>query len=147
MKRIALHLVIGIVVVGLLGCNTLGRQPKITAAAVTPNVLKPEDTAVITVEVVDRYDIVANVVGVIRDDPRIDFRLQDNGVPPDAKAGDGIWSMQVDVPFDAPPGEFILDFTAYDAAGNEIVVRTKDQGDAPLTATCSLVVEYPQEGQ
>ena len=45
------------------------------------------------------------------------FRLNDEGKSGDAKAGDNIWSYEVTVPYDAVPGVYHLDFTAYDSDG------------------------------
>jgi len=95
-------------------CDVIrSRQPKLVDAALTPADLKPGDAAVLTVKVVDKHELVRKVEGVIREDPVIKFKLHDDGVAPDEKAHDNIWSLAVDVPFQAPPGEFILDLTAY----------------------------------
>ena len=100
------------------GCNTMGRQPVMRQAFIEPPELKPGDSAVITVEIVDRFGIVDRVEGVVREDTRVKFKLRDDGLDPDEKAGDGIWSLRVDVPFQAPPGEFVLDVTAYRTTAN-----------------------------
>ena len=89
MKRIAVGLAILLCLGALAGCNTLGRQPQLREAMVTPSTLKPSDSGVVTVKVVDRHRIVTRVVGVVREDTRMKFKLSDDGVSPDEKAGDG----------------------------------------------------------
>lgn len=127
----------------VLGCNTLGRQPVIRHAAIEPTELKPGDVAVITVEIGDRHGIVDRVEGVVQEDPAIKFKLRDDGVDPDKKAGDGIWSLKVDVPFQAPPGEFTLEFTAFRADGQPIIVRDAAGAAVPLMTTFGLAIRYP----
>ena len=129
----------------LVGCNTLSRQPKMRDAAVTPAQLKPGDSAVITVKVADRHHVVDRVIGVVQEDPRVEFTLKDDGTPPDHKANDGVWTLPVDVPFMAPPGDFTLVFTAYNSRGDVVMVRMPKKAEAPLTATCKVVIQYPQE--
>ena len=126
-----------------MGCNLQGRQPRLVDATITPDRLQPGDTAVITVQVErDRFGIVDKVRAVVREDPRMTFDLKDDGQPPDAEAGDGIWTLLVDVPFMAPPGEFTLELTAYDAGGEVISVRGPEGGEMPLSATCIFRVEH-----
>lgn len=127
------------------GCASLNGQPAIENAYIMPGDLQPGDTAVITVEIKDKFDIVKRVEGVVKEDRTITFEFQDNGVPPDEKAGDGIWTIQVDVPFNAPPGEFHFEVTAYDGDGNVIVVEDKEGEAAPLTTSFKLEIQYPDE--
>lgn len=127
------------------GCNTLSRQPKLMEAQITPSVLRPGDSALMTVHVKDKYGVVRDVVGVVREDQRQKFRLRDDGVAPhDTTAGDGVWSFLVDVPFLAPPGQFTLEFTALDSRGKPVLVKTRE-GTVPLRQTCTFSIEFPQE--
>lgn len=129
----------------LSGCNTMGRQPKLENASIEPSTLKPGDTAVITVKVIDKHRIVQRVVATIAEDQRSKFKLQDEGMPPDEKAGDGIWSHAVKVPFMAPPGNFTLELTAYDSKGDAISVKKGRKDVGPLTASVTWVIEYPPD--
>ena len=95
----------------LTGCNTLSGQPSITRAGINPELLEPGTSAVITLAIKDKQEIVKRIEGIVLEDPRITFPLRDDGQPPDEKADDNVWSMQVDVPFQAPPGAFSLEFT------------------------------------
>ncbi len=131
----------------LAGCNTMGRQPQIRNAMIDPAELRPGDAAVITVEIADRYGIVDRVEGAVREDPRIKFKLRDDGVPPDEKAGDGIWTLPVDVPFQAPPGEFTLDFTAFRSDGQPVIVLDEERNAIPLTGSFGMVIQYLEEPQ
>ncbi|MBW7863444.1 MAG: hypothetical protein GX580_02605 [Candidatus Hydrogenedens sp.] len=124
--------------VALAGCNTLTGQPQLRRAEIVPAELKPGGSAVITVDIRDRQGVVARVEGVVVEDPRITFRLMDDGNEPDAKAGDGVWSMAVDVPFQAPPGAYILEMTAYSSDGMPLTVRDKQGTVSPLQAVMPL---------
>ncbi|HDP34381.1 MAG TPA: hypothetical protein ENN29_04640 [Candidatus Hydrogenedentes bacterium] len=129
----------------LSGCNTLSGQPQITRAAINPEVLEPGASAVITLSVKDRQNVVERIEGVVLEDPRITFRLRDDGQPPDEKAGDDEWSMQVDVPFQAPPGQFRLEFTAYGPDGLPVSIRDREGRVTPLQQTIPIIIQFPPE--
>jgi len=89
--------------------------------------------------------IVGQVEGVVKSDPRTALQLRDDGEGPDEQANDNVWSLQVDVPFQAPAGEFVLEFTAYRSDGLPVEVRN-DQGEVvPLTATLPVQIQYPED--
>ncbi|HOC68889.1 MAG: hypothetical protein BWX80_00021 [Candidatus Hydrogenedentes bacterium ADurb.Bin101] len=144
-SRILLLSTLALVLVALPGCNTFSRQPRITSATINPAVLRPGESAVISLAVKDRHRIITRVEGVIVDAPDTTFALRDDGAAPDEKAGDNVWSMQVDVPFQAPPGEFKLEFTAYDKTGTPITVRTKESGVIPLKEALVVRIEYAEQ--
>lgn len=141
------HMQIALVVItaaltGMLaGCNTMGRQPQFREATITPSQLTPGDSAVIAVDVKDRHEIVRTVEGVIREEPTLKLKLRDDGEAPDTKAGDNLWVLQVDVPFQAPPGEFMLDLTAYRSDGTPVPVRGAEGKTVPLTASLPIVIK------
>lgn len=146
--RGAIHISsITIVVALVAGCGTIGGQPDLSEATINPATLRPGDTAIVTVNVIDAHKIVNRVVGVVKEDPRMKFTMEDNGQGPDAAAGDGIWSLQVDVPFMAPKGAFTLELTAYGEDGQVIMVKDAELGKAPLSAVCELIIEHPAESQ
>lgn len=145
MRHTVCLLIVPALVVWFTGCNTLRRQPKLIEAKVTPSVLRPQDTGIITVKAVDPRDVVDRIVGVIEQDPRLEFKPRDDGEGPDEKAGDGIWSLQVDVPFNAPAGQYDLKFTAYNSKGEVIRVRTGRRSEGPLTQSCTVTIEYPPQ--
>jgi hypothetical protein len=128
----------------MAGCNTLSGQPEISKAEITPPELKPGDSAVITVNLKDRNNVVRRVEGVVVEDPRITFKLNDAGAEPDAKAGDGVWSMAVDVPFQAPPGQYLLEVTALDADGRPVSVRDTNGIVNPLQAAVPIRIMKTQ---
>ena len=138
MKRMVTWAALAACMAVMAGCNTLSGQPEIRKAEITPPELKPGDSAVITVDLKDRNHVVRRVEGVVVEDPRITFRLNDAGTEPDAKAGDGVWSMAVDVPFQAPPGQYILELTALDADGRPVSVRDKNNIVNPLQAAVPI---------
>ena len=129
----------------LSGCNTLSGQPQITRAGIDPEVLEPGATAVITLALKDKQNIVERIEGIVLEDPRITFALRDDGQPPDAKAGDNVWSMQVDVPFQAPPGKFSLEFTAYGPDGMPVSIRDEDGQVIVLKETVPINIQFPSK--
>jgi len=143
MRYVAAAVAAGVLLAAVSGCNTLGRQPQLEKAMITPADLKPGDTAVISVEVDDRDGIVRRVEGVVLEDPTIKLKLSDDGKPPDEEAGDNIWSLQVDVPFQAAPGDFTLELTAYRSDGTPVPVRTQESGTVPLRATIPVAIAAP----
>ncbi len=145
MCRYTLLLVIVSLVLPLTGCNTLSGEPEITRATIDPEVLEPGSSAVITLTVKDRHSAIERIEGIVLEDPRISFRLRDDGEPPDEKADDGVWSMQVDVPFQAPPGQFRLEFTAFGPDGLPVSVRDEQGRVIPLQATVPIIIQYPPE--
>jgi len=141
MARIAARILMVVAMLAGAGCATVSRQPVMRDAELSVPELKPEETTLLTVKVKDKYAIVKRVEGVVREDTRIKIKLNDTGEFGDVKAGDGIWSRQVDVPFHAAPGEFTLDITAYNSKGDPVAVRDK-QGDVkPLATTCKVVIK------
>ncbi len=145
MKRFAGVSAAVMVVLAFAGCNTMNRQPKLQDATINPAALKPGDSAIITVKVVDKYKIVQRVVATVAEDQRMKFKLRDDGATPDEKAGDGVWSYAVKVPFMAPPGNFTLEITAYNSKGEAISVRKSGKDTGLLSATCTWVIEYPPD--
>ena len=145
--RLLTLLLLAVALVAVSGCNTLSKQPQITKAAIEPQSLKPGDSAVITLAVKDKNQIVDRIEGVVLEDPRLTFKLRDDGEAPDEKAGDGVWSMRVDVPFQAPPGEFRLEFTAFDRTGTPISVRDKSKRVMPLQQVLPLQIVYAENEQ
>lgn len=127
------------------GCNTLSGQPEIRSAEINPQRLQPGDTAIITVDVVDKSEIISRIEGIVLGNAQHTFKLQDDGQGPDKKAGDNIWSMQVDVPAMAPPGEFVLEFTAYRSDGMPISVRDKSGNVQDLKESLPVVIQYNQQ--
>lgn len=124
------------------GCTTAGRHPQLADPAIAPSELKAGDTAVISVRVADHHNIICRVEGVVREDPTVKLKLRDDGKAPDEKAGDGIWTIQVDAPFQAPAGQFNVDLTAYRADGSPVPIR-KDGHKQPLAVTIPVTIRNP----
>ncbi len=122
------------------GCNSLGGQPQFVETGINPNQLKPGDEALITVKLKDKHQVVQGIEGVVQEDQRITFDLNDRGEQADAAAGDGVWTFGVKVPFQAPEGQFLLDLTAYRSDGNPVPVRDKDGNVTALQSTVPLVI-------
>ena len=145
MKQFAIVILCSLLSALPVGCATSSRQPSMKAARISPPRLGPGDTAIITVDVSDRFDIVKRVEGVVKEDRTITFKLRDDGITPDKRAGDDTWTIQVDVPFNAPPGGFEFEVVAYNADGEVIVVHDEHGEAAPLSVSFGLVIEYPEQ--
>ena len=149
MKRSARILMPLLIVLVMAGCNTMARQPILLDAKIVPTELKPGDSAVLSVKLEkDKFEIVDSVKAVVKQDERMKFALKDDGAPPDAAAGDKLYTLLVDVPFMAPPGEYTLDLVGYDAKGGMIAVKAPEGGEAPLSASCSFtVITKPEQAE
>lgn len=142
MKRFAGLVLAVAALAAFSGCQTFSGVPSIAKAAITPPELKPGDSALITVEVKDRHKIVDTVKGVVKEEPRITLTLRDDGQQKDVKAHDGVWSLWVDVPLTAPPGDFLVEFTAFRKDGTPVPVRDKQGHTTPLKTSLPLVIRY-----
>lgn len=139
MKQMLFRMFLGIgAAIIVAGCNTLSGPPEIRQVSLNPSNLHPGDVAVLRVEVRDPDNIIDRVEGVVRDAPETVFRLRDD-------TGDGVWTMEVNVPFDAPPGEFVLDLVAYRRDGTPVPVRDAQGNVVELRAAHPFVVQYAQE--
>jgi len=134
-----------IAVAALSGCYTFGQAPRMGQVQVTPGVLSPGSTGLITVAISDSYDIVDRVKGMVQVEPPIPIPLYDDGTHGDVEAGDGLWSFSVPVPIDAPVGEYEIVFTAYTDDGLPVEVRTKEREVVALQAGLPFVIAYPKE--
>lgn len=143
--RVAAAVLFTCLLVLLAGCHTFGGAPRIQSATVTPEVLAPDSTGLIRVALDDAYGLVRRVEGEVAVEPPVRIPLFDDGTHGDEKAADGIWSYEVKVPFNAPPGSHEVVFTAYGADGLPVEVRTKEEGVVPLQAGIPVVVAYPKE--
>jgi len=139
------------VVIALLGfvsaCNTLPQNTVVIGAHITPSELGPGDSATMSVELQDPLSRVRQVQGIIKQDPSLIFNFKDDGISPDRVAGDGIWTIQVDVPFNAPPGDFEFEIIAYDSDGEVVVIHDENNEAAPLSMSFGLVIEYPKDDE
>lgn len=143
MDRRVRELIVLSMLVALAGCITMPRQPELIDALITPSDLKPGDTAIITVRVDDRHGVVDHVEGIVLEDPAIKLKLSDDGKDPDQAADDQVWTLKVDVPFQAPAGSFALQLTAYRADGTAVPVSDADGRTVPLAAHLDLVIAAP----
>lgn len=140
MRRTLLAVVFG-GALALTGCNTLAGQPHFREAAISPAAVPQGQAAVITASLKDKNHTVAKVEGTVKEDPRLKFKLRDDGKDPDKKAGDGTWTIKVDVPPTAPPGQFTVDLTAYNSKGQPVLVRPKDSGAQALAQSLTFSIE------
>lgn len=125
----------------LSACTTIPKRPRLLSAEIVPNVLKPGDSAIVRATFQDRFSVIDHVHGRIPEDPTIEFKLRDNGVAPDEMANDDVWTLLVDVPFNAPAGDFELELTAYNSEDQPILVQNSYREVEPLQTTLSLTIQ------
>jgi hypothetical protein len=128
------------------GCIT-GSQPEFKKTDISPKTFEPRQEGVLTVKLRDPFDIVDYVVGVLpgfEDRKSAHAYLNDDGVEPDKKADDDVWSVNVQAPIGAPAGTFMYILTAYNGDGEPIVVRT-EEGAKVLSTTVQFEVSYDGE--
>jgi hypothetical protein len=133
-----------VVITVCAGCVTHLEQPSLSQATMMPNDLKPGDDALITVVVEDSFKIVDRIEGRVLEDTTIRFKFRDDGKNADAVADDGVWSMKVQVPFNAPPGGFTFEIQAFDSNDNLIVVTDVNKEAVPLVTTVKLNITFPE---
>lgn len=135
---------LSLVVLLLAGCVTTRVQPYFETPIVAMQELTLLDETLITVKVVDPYDIVKKVEGVVMEDATgLRFPFRDDGKKGDAIAGDSIWTIKVKVPYDGWAGVFTFQVTAYNNDGDAIIVRDALNEVAPMTTTLQLDIKLP----
>jgi len=139
MRRISL-LVLTLGAAAVAGCNTMGAQPSLERAQMSPSQLTPGGSALITVEPRDRDGIIHRIEGRILEDPRQELVLNDEGRDGDLVAGDGIWSLEVDVPPSALGGNYTVEFTAFRRDGTPVPIRDQAGNVSPLTTIIPIVI-------
>ena len=87
--------------------------------------VKPGEKAVLSVNVIDTDSKIAKILMVVRKYPEYTYVLNDNGENGDVRAKDGIWSIEIQVPYDATPGKYNLDCELYDGDGNSIITKSE----------------------
>jgi hypothetical protein len=122
----------------MLGCA--GQRLMMMDAMMDPVKVSPGDVATVRVKVVDTKGVVAFVTATVREAPDIALDLNDNGEEGDEVAGDGIWSMEVDVPWDAPAGKYNWDFEAFDADRVPVYITVEGK-ETLLTAEAEVQVD------
>lgn len=126
------------------GCNSLGGVPEFKASAIAPEALHPGDTALITIDVKDKNNIIGGIVGAVKEEPNLKLTLHDDGQEGDVKAGDNTWSLAVIVPLEGQPGTYHLTFTAYRSDGVAVPIRGAGGEIAALSVEIPLEISYKQ---
>jgi hypothetical protein len=133
----------GVVLVVLLaGSGCAGQRLAMMDARSEPAEVSPGDESFLSVTVVDPQGVVAAVTATVREDSVVRLPLNDSGEDGDKVAGDGVWSLAFEIPYDAPAREYHWDFEAFDADGDPVKVTTEEGGEEPLTAEAPVEVVY-----
>ena len=94
--------------------------------------IKAGEKGILSVNVIGTESKIAKISMVVREAPDYIFELNDNGEKGDVKAKDGIWSAEVNVPYDAF-GKYTLDCVLYDSDGNPIMTKSENGKETKLT--------------
>ena len=101
---------------------------------------KAGEIGMVAVNVTDTEGKIARIEVVPRGYPDYIFEINDKGLEGDKVAGDDIWSIEINVPFDAPYGKYYLDCTAYDSEGKPIMKKTEAGEETTIILTIVLNV-------
>ena len=99
------------------GCSS---SLKMVSAKADPSTLSPGQKGKIIVVFKGAKGKVGVVQAVVREYPEYTIRLNDEGRMGDEKAGDGIWTYEFPVPYDAPAQKYHVDIIVKDKEGNVI---------------------------
>jgi len=114
----------------ILACAS---QLTIKQISINSTELAPGDETKMFVVFKSSQKNVAQVTATVREASEIYYSFNDDGKEGDEKAGDNIWTCNVEVPWNAPAGNYHLDITAEDKDDNPIFIektkqKSKDKG-------------------
>jgi len=115
---------------------------------VTPEPVKKDKKYVATCKVTGKLDTVGHVSAIPIVAPEFTMELKDDGKDPDQKAGDGIFTTTGDVPAEAEPGLYEIEFVVYDKKGDPIKVpdpKKKDNKGKPELVDLSKIITVTLE--
>jgi hypothetical protein len=131
---VSLIIIIGLVV----GCSN---KLMIKQASVNPEKAAPGDAATFIVVFTGAKNTVQSVSATVREYPEMTFPLNDSGIDGDEKAGDNLWSYQIEVPWEAPAQPYHFDLRALDKEGNEVISKGFEQQSTGRSGSVLLTVE------
>jgi hypothetical protein len=120
-------LVPSLLLILLLGAGC-AKPPRLKDVTGDPTPVAAGKRIVIMATIEGTAETVASIVGVARDYPSYEIVLNDEGSNGDVEAGDGIWSLATDIPWEAPADTYLIDFTAMDKEGNQLPVVGTEEG-------------------
>ena len=115
-------------------------QLSISDVKFTPEKISKGEKLLLTVKVEDSEKIISNIMGVLRRDKSYKFELNDDGKSGDKNPNDGIWSLEYQIPNNAPARTYTVDFYAYDKDGKKIMKIEEDGSKNHLSAVASVRV-------
>ncbi len=133
--------IFGFLALSFLFVQCAGSRPQLTLLKIDPPVVKAGEKERVEVKVVDPHHKVHRLVLHVLDYPGYDFPLNDSGRYGDKKAGDGVWTVLVPVPWDAPAQDYSVAIVAYDKNGRKIPVKNEKHKKEPLKIEETISVE------
>ncbi len=76
----------------------------------------------------------------VREFPEMVSRLRTDGQGGDESAGDKVWSMSTEIPYEAQPGTYHVDISVFDVNGDELVTEELANQWTGKSATISLKI-------
>lgn len=111
----------------------------LTNPLVAPITVHPGGSTLLSVDVVDT-DLKIDTVSAKLGDNALAVDLYDNGMKGDVAAGDGRWSVLLELPADLADGAYTVQINAYDAQGAAIATPGPDGQPVPLTINTTINV-------
>lgn len=96
---------------------------KVIESKAIPNVVAAGDEVKFMVKVGGPADKIGSVTGTVREYPDFELELNDSGMEGDEKAGDGIWTYQVNIPMNAGSGKYHLEIEVKNKSGETLVSK------------------------
>ena len=100
--------------------------------------IKAGEKGIISLKVIDAENKIAKISITPREHTEYAFELNDNGETGDGYADDGVWSMEIEVPYDAPADIYYLDCEFYGSDGSPVMTKSKTGESTKLTYTILL---------
>ena len=118
MRNIVLLMMMVLVILVLFSCAA---KLKIAETKALPQLASAGEDVTFMVKVSGPMQNIKDISVTVREYPEMVVELNDIGEEGDEKAGDGMWSRKITIPWNADSGTYHLEVTAIDLNGNEII--------------------------
>ena len=133
--------IFGLAILAFFFVQCAGSRPQLSLLKIDPPTVKAGEKELVEVKVLDPGHKVHRLILHVLDYPGYDFPLNDAGRYGDKKADDGIWTVLVPVPWDAPAQDYSVAIVAYDKNNRKILVKTEKHKKVPLQIEEVISVE------
>jgi hypothetical protein len=109
----------------------------LTNPLISPTSARPGGATLLSVDVIDADRKVDTITATLGDNT-LTADLYDNGMRGDVAAGDGRWSVLLNLPADLPDGAYTIQIQPYDAQGAVLNAPQPDGQSVPLTISTTV---------